>query len=137
MTDHERQLLARARELADLGELAETVTGILGGGRRSGLDPAALGGLVGAATALGAAGLAVYTAGGGPGTGYASEGEFLSALADAEYDIAERLKADRAMHTGDPCDGAMDARPPRSPTPRRAAAAQCRTRAGGSPNKKP
>ena len=31
-TDYERQLLARARELADLGELAEAVTGMLGGG---------------------------------------------------------------------------------------------------------
>jgi hypothetical protein len=44
-TDYERQLLARVR--------TETITTILGGGRRAGLDPDALGGLVGAATALG------------------------------------------------------------------------------------
>jgi hypothetical protein len=126
MADYERQLLARARELADLGELTETVTGILGGGRRAGLDPDALAGLVGAATALGVDGVAVYAAGRGAGTRYASEGEFLTALADAEDDIAERLKAvgqlhDRAvtaldsalaaldaalaMRTGEPCDG--------------------------------
>ena len=126
MTDHERQLLARARELADLGETAETVTGILGGARRAGLDPDALGGLVGAATALGVDGVTVYAAGRGPGARYASEGEFLTVLADAEDDIAERLKAAgrlhdqtvtaldsaldaldaaRAMPTSDPCDG--------------------------------
>jgi len=125
-TDHERQLLARARGLADLGELTETVTGILGGARRAGLDPAALGGLVGAAAALGAAGIKVYAAGRGPGTRYADEREFLGALADAEDGIAERLKAAgrlhdqavaaldsaldaldaaRAMRTGEPCDG--------------------------------
>jgi hypothetical protein len=125
-TDHERQLLARARELADLGELAEEVAAILGGGRRAGLDPDALGGLIGAATVLGAAGITVYAAGKGPGTRYADEREFLSALADAEDDIAERLKAAgqlhdqavtaldsaldaldaaRAMHTKEKCDG--------------------------------
>ena len=124
--DYERQLLARARELADFGELAEEVTAILGGGRRAGLDPDALGGLVGAAATLGAAGIKVYAAGKGPGTRYAGEGEFLGALADAEDDIAERLKAAgrlhdqavtaldsaldaleaaRAMRTGEPCDG--------------------------------
>ena len=124
--DHERQLFARARELADLGELAETATGILGGGRRAGLDPDALGGLVGAAAVLGSAGIKVYAAGRGPGARYADEGAFLGALADAEDDIAERLRAAgrlhdqavtaldsaldaleaaRAMRTGEPCDG--------------------------------
>ena len=125
-TDHERQLLARARGLADLGELAEGVTAILGGARRAGLDPDALGGLIGAAAALGAPGITVYAAGKGPGTRHAGEREFLGALADAEDDIAERLKsagrlhdqavtaldsaldaleAARAMRTGEPCDG--------------------------------
>ena len=140
--DYERQLLARARELADLGELAEEVTAILGGGRRAGLDPDALGGLVGAAAALGAAGITVYAAGKGPGTRYADEGEFLGALADAEDDIAERLKAAGRLHDQavTALDSALDAleaaramptrrqvrrmprtrRPPRSPTPRRA-----------------
>ena len=71
-TDYERQLLARARELADLGELAEGVRNILGGARRAGLDPDALGGLVGAAAALGTAGITVYAAGSGPGSRYAA-----------------------------------------------------------------
>ncbi len=124
--DYERQLLARVRELADLGELAEEVRNILGGGRRAGLDPDALGGLVGAAAVLGSAGITVYAAGKGPGGRYADEREFLSALADVEDDIAERLKAAgqlhdqavtaldsaldaldaaRAMHTKEKCDG--------------------------------
>jgi hypothetical protein len=126
LSDHERQLLARARELADLGELAEEVTATLGGARRAGLDPDALGGLIGAAAALGTPGITVYAAGKGPGPRYAGEGAFLRALADAEDDIAERLKAAgrlhdqsvtaldsaldaldaaRAMHTREPCDG--------------------------------
>ena len=129
--DYERQLLARARELADLGELAETATAILGGARRAGLDPDALGGLVGAAAALGTPGIKVYAAGKGPGTRYADEREFLGALADAEDDIAERLKATgrlhdqavtsldsaldaleaaRAMHVKEKCDGCHGAR---------------------------
>jgi hypothetical protein len=126
MSDYERQLLARARELADVGETVETVTGILGGARRAGLDPDALGGLVGAVAALGVDGVTVYAAGRGPSTRCASEGEFLGALADAEDELAERLKAAgqfhdravtaldsaledldaaRAMPAGDPCDG--------------------------------
>ena len=68
----------------------------------------------------------MYAAGKGPGGRYADEREFLSALADAEDDIAERLKAAgqlhdqavtaldsaldaleaaRAMHTKEKCDG--------------------------------
>ncbi len=126
LSDYERQLLARARELADLGELAEEVTGMLGGARRAGLDPDALGALVGTAAALCAAGITVYAAGKGTGTRYAGEREFLGDLADAEDDIAERLKAAgrlhdqavtaldsaldaleaaRAMHTKEKCDG--------------------------------
>ena len=105
--DHERQLLVRARELVDLGELAEGVAGILGGARRAGLDPDALGGLVGAATVLGVAGIKVYAAGKGPGARYASEGEFLSDLADAEDDIAERLRA--AVNLRDRATAALDA----------------------------
>lgn len=125
-TDHERQLLARARELADLGEVTEGVTATLGGARRAGLDPDALGGLIGAAAALGTTGVTVYAAGKGPGGRYDGEGEFLGALADAEDDIAERLKAAgrlhdqaitaldsaldaleaaRGMHTKEKCDG--------------------------------
>ncbi len=106
-TDGERRLLARARELASLGELAEEVRNILGGGRRAGLDPDALGGLVGAAAALGAAGTAVYAAGRGPGARYAGEREFLSALADAEDGIAERLRT--AVNLRDQATAALDA----------------------------
>ncbi len=106
-TDGERRLLARARELASLGELAEEVTGILGGGRRAGLDLDALGGLVGAAAVLGAAGTAVYAAGRGPGSRYADEREFLSALADAEDGIAERLRT--AVNLRDQATAALDA----------------------------
>jgi hypothetical protein len=92
--DYERQLRGRARELADTGELAETVTGILGGARAAGLDPEALGGLVGAATALGAGSLAVYAAGRATGgSRFPDESAFAAAVADAEDDIAERLKA--------------------------------------------
>jgi hypothetical protein len=114
MTDHERQILARARELADLGELTETVTVILGGARRAGLDPDALAGLIGAAAALGGGGLAAYAAGRGPGIRYADEGEFLGALADAEDDVAERLKAagrlnDRIVTALDSALAALDA----------------------------
>ncbi len=105
--DYERQLLARVRELADLGELAEEVRNILGGGRRAGLDPDALGGLVGAAAALGSAGTAVYAAGRGPGVRYAGERDFLSALADAEDDIAERLRT--AVKLRDQATAALDA----------------------------
>lgn len=125
-TDYERRLLARARELADVGELAETVTGILGGARAAGLDPDALGGLVGAATALGADSLTVYTAGRGIRSPFPDEGAFAAAVGDAEDDIAERLQAAgriqeqviaaidaamdalesaQAMPVRDPCDG--------------------------------
>lgn len=68
----------------------------------------------------------MYAAGRGPGTRYADEREFLGDLADAENEIAERLKAAgrlhdqavtaldsaldaleaaRAMHTNEKCDG--------------------------------
>lgn len=90
--DGELQLLARAQELADLEEMAATVTDILGGARNAGLDPDALGGLVGAAIALGADSAGVYAAGKGTGR-YADEREFLTDVTDAEDEIAERLGA--------------------------------------------
>ncbi len=91
--DYERQLLARARELADISDLAETVLAILGGARNAGLDPGALGGLVGAANALGASGISIYAAGTGTSGPHADETQFLSHVSDAEDDIADRLKA--------------------------------------------
>jgi hypothetical protein len=131
MSGYERQLLARARELADLGELADETREILGGARRAGLDPDALGGLVGAAAALGADGRAVYAAGRGPGRRYASERAFISDVADVEDELAERehaaaaladtvaaamdaalaaLEAARAMPVREPCNGCHGAR---------------------------
>src|SRR6266702_3596863 len=93
--DHEWRLLARAEELADTDDLAETVTCILGGARAARLDPDALGGLTGAALALGEDSRAVYTAGsrGRAAARFADDREFVGAVADAEDDIAERLQA--------------------------------------------
>lgn len=92
-SDGELQILMWAQELADLEEMAATVTGILGGARNAGLDPDALGGLAGAALALGADGDAVYAAGKGTCGRYASEREFLADVSDAEDELAARLKA--------------------------------------------
>ena len=89
----EQQLLARARELADLGELADQITTMLGAARRAGLDPDALGGLVGAAAALDADGLEVYRAGRGAGARYADDRAFASDLADIEDELADRQHA--------------------------------------------
>jgi len=94
--DRERQLAGRAAELEDTSELAETVTAILGGARAARLDPDALGGLTGAALALGADARAVYRAGarrGGAGARLADDRAFVSAVADAEDDIAEHRAA--------------------------------------------
>lgn len=135
--ENERQLLRRARELGDLEELAGAAVVILGAARNSGLDPEALGGLVGAAVALGAGSLAIYTAG-GDGARYDNETAYLMHIASAEYEIADRLTAadklhDRvvaaadaalddlesarealaaaqAMPTGEPCDGCHEAK---------------------------
>ena len=100
--DCERRLLARAEELADTSETAETVTAILGGARAARLAPDALGGLTGAALALGEDSRAVYTAGsrGRAAAGFASDGAFVSAVADAEDDIAERLQAVARLGSG-------------------------------------
>jgi len=138
--EHGRRLLARAEELDDTGEIAETVTGILGGARAARLDPDALGGLTGAALALGADPRKVYTAGsrGRAAARFADDGAFVTAVADAEDDIAETaraagtlrgetaaaldraladlaaarrdLAAARAMPASDPCDGCHAAR---------------------------
>ncbi len=136
----ERRLLARAEELDETSEIAETVTGVLGGARAARLDPDALGGLTGAALALGEDSRAVYTAGssGRAAARFADDREFVGAVADAEDDIAERLQAAgnlmgetaaalstaragldaarrqltsaRAMPVGDPCRGCHAAR---------------------------
>ena len=129
---YELTLLRRARVLADLSDLAEDVVRILGGARGAGLDPAALGGLVGAAYALGANPIAVYTAGRRIRRGgYPTEREFVADLAAAEDDTADRLRAvsrlqadtvaamdaalealeeAKAMPVREPCKGCHDAR---------------------------
>jgi hypothetical protein len=76
--DHERRLLARARELADLDDLRDDTLACLGAARHAGLDPNALTGLVGCAAALGASGTATYTAGDDWTGTHADERHFLS-----------------------------------------------------------
>ncbi len=97
----ERRLLARAEELDETSEIAETVTGVLGGARAARLDPDALGGLTGAALALGEDSRAVYTAGsrGRAAARFADDREFVGAVADAEDDIAGRLQAAGSLST--------------------------------------
>jgi hypothetical protein len=91
MSGHEARLLTRAEELDETSELAGQVTGILGGARAAGLDRDALGGLTGAALALGDDGMTIFTARTGPR--FPSEREFASAVVDAEDEIISRLRA--------------------------------------------
>jgi len=91
-SDHEARLLAGAHDLADLEELADDAVRILGRGRAAGLDPAATGGLVTAATALGASPGDVYAAG-RLHRAYPSDREFLEELSLAEEDLTERAAA--------------------------------------------
>ncbi|SRR5712691_8075774 len=94
--DHEWRLLARAQELDDTSDLAEEITCILGGARAARLDPDALGGLTGAALALGEDGRQVYAAGpGGQMTAFANDAGFLGAVAEAEDEVAGQLSAAR------------------------------------------
>jgi len=90
---YELTLLRRARDLADLSDLAEDAVRLLGGARAAGLDPEALRGLVGAAYALGANPIRIYTAGRYRRGGYPTEREFLEDLAATEDDTADRLRA--------------------------------------------
>ena len=133
--EQERQLLARARELADVEDLAEEVTSILGGARAGRLDPDALSGLTGAALALGEDGMRVYRA---EGERFRDDREFIEAVAEAEDEISghlaavqqlqreaaaalrraladldaarRQLAAARAMATRDPCNGCHQAK---------------------------
>jgi hypothetical protein len=131
----ERRLLARAHQLADVEDLAEDVTGILGGGRAARLDPDALRGLACAALALGAGSLAVYRA---EAPRFTGDRQFAAAAEEAEAEIAARagsaararaeagtaldsayealddghgaLEAARRMATSQPCDGCHGAK---------------------------
>lgn len=91
--EHERRLLARARELTDLTGLTDDALSCLGAARHAGLDPAALTGLVGCAAALGAAGTQTYAAGDGWTGRHASERDFIGHVASIEDDIEDRLAA--------------------------------------------
>jgi hypothetical protein len=84
---------ARVRELAgdDVAELAAEVIMILGQARAARLDPDALGGLVGAAFALGGDQLTIYTAGPPLHTPHRDDASFLEAVAEAADGIAEAL----------------------------------------------
>jgi hypothetical protein len=102
MTGYEQQMYARAEMLEETGELASAVAGILADASGAGVDPAAIGNLRGAFTALDPAGGPPpgYQAGSQadrhPGTGYASDAEFLEAIADAETAVTDWLgDADR------------------------------------------
>jgi hypothetical protein len=88
--DTERALLARAEDLADTDDLAETVTGILGRARGNRLDPDALTAVTGAALALGADSVTVYRAEGKP---YDFDTDYAEAIDDAEDEIADQLAA--------------------------------------------
>jgi multidrug efflux pump subunit AcrA (membrane-fusion protein) len=131
--EHERQILARARELDGTGDLAEEVTSILGGARAARLDPDALSGLTGAALALGEDGMRAYRA---EGARFRDDREFLEAVAEAEDEISghaaavrqlgreaaaalrqaladldaarRRLAGARAMPAREPCNGCHD-----------------------------
>jgi hypothetical protein len=89
-SDHERRLLARAQALDHAEDLAEEVTGILGGGRSARIDPDALRGLAQAGLALGANSLTVYRA---EGLAYSTDTEFTDAVAEAEAQLAAQVAA--------------------------------------------
>lgn len=95
-TSYEQGLLTRARELADaMTELGGTVARLLlGSARTAGLDPAVHAPLTGAALALGADQITVYTA--GPQAGHRAHPDditFLADVADAEDDARELFTA--------------------------------------------
>jgi hypothetical protein len=130
MTGYEQALLTRAEMLEDADDLVQAVTEVLAGAKRAGVDPAAVTSLAAAARALDPGAATGYDADGKQdrraGGGYRSDSEFLEAAADAEGDIAERLReagklqgelaaamdaaqatlaAAYAMGVKEPCDG--------------------------------
>jgi hypothetical protein len=104
---YERQLLARARELADLDDINDDTLACLGAARHAGLDPEALAGLVGCAAALGADSIESYSAGAGWSGRHADERHFLGHVASIEDDIEERLHA--ITRLGQQAAAALDA----------------------------
>ena len=95
MTD-ERQLCTLAEMLADLDDLTAAVATALDGAQGAGVDPRAVAGLKSALVTLDPGADVTYDAGSRltrrRGTGYASDGEFLEAVAEAEDQIQVRLR---------------------------------------------
>ena len=95
MTD-EQQLCIHAEMLADLDDLTAAVAVALDGAQGAGVDPRAVAGLKSALVTLDPGATVTYDAGDAHtrrrGTGYASDGEFLEAVADAEDQIQVRLR---------------------------------------------
>jgi hypothetical protein len=96
---HESRLFARAREMAedDVPGVAWEVTGILGAARAARVDPDGLGGLTGAAIALGADQIKVYTAGPPLYKPHRDETEFMEAVAGAEDGVNEAIAQARRL----------------------------------------
>ena len=95
MTD-EQQFCIHAEMLADLDDLTAAVATALDGAQGAGVDPRAVAGLKSALVTLDPGADVTYDAGGRltrrRGTGYASDGEFLEAVAEAEDQIQVRLR---------------------------------------------
>jgi len=96
MTGYEQTLLTRAEVLEDTGDLVQAITAVLASAQGAGVDRAAVISLAAAARALDPGAATGYDAGSKhdrqPGSGYRSDGEFLEAAAEAESDVAERLR---------------------------------------------
>ena len=92
----EQQLCIHAEMLADLDDLTAAVATALDGAQGAGVDPRAVAGLKSALVTLDPGADRTYDAGDTRtrrrGTGYASDGEFLEAVADAEDQIQVRLR---------------------------------------------
>jgi hypothetical protein len=86
----ERDILARAEDLADTADLAETCAAVIGSARAARVDQGALGGLVTAARLLGADVSAVLSAARGRHAGFGRDTGLLEAADDLAGDIEDR-----------------------------------------------
>ena len=95
MTD-EQQLCILAEMLTDLDDLTAAVAAVLEGAQGAGVDPRVVAGLQSALVTLDPGATVTYNAGDTHdrhrGTGYASDGEFLEAVADAEDQVQVRCR---------------------------------------------
>ena len=92
----EQQLCILAEMLADLDDLTAAVAAVLDGAQGAGVDPRAVAGLKSALVTLDPGASVTYNPGDKSdrrrGTGYANDGEFLEAVADAEDQIQVRCR---------------------------------------------